>query len=210
MKKNETLFKKVDFFERLAVYGNRSSFLKALAQENNIDPNTKAIIQEMKSLIMSSGVSGADPILDPLNRALISNELDIDQVNNAVMNALTQMGGVSSAGASSKLFQLIGKLRPNLNSPASTMQQTVLDNKLYPTIDKNKQRALSKIVTVKGLGSPLEIDGLLGPETKKAINLVKNDLKLNVNPYFSDDEVLTWAKMIAELPEFKTPEFNQI
>lgn len=38
MKKIDSLLKKVEFFERLAVYGDRKSFLKAIAQDASFTP----------------------------------------------------------------------------------------------------------------------------------------------------------------------------
>lgn len=110
MKKLKDIVKKAEYFEKLALYGNREFYLKSLNNEGVIEMDPMTII--------------GDP----------------------------------------------------------------------PAVDKEEQKALSKIVTIEGIGVPLKIDGILGPKTLAAVKAFKEKFNL---PY-TDRQALTWAKMMAE------------
>lgn len=100
MKKYDSLLKKVEFFEKLALYGDRSAFLRAFAQQS-----------------ASPGQS-----LAPASPA----------------------GPVSSQGPQT---------------------QTLKETTIYSPISKAVQHALNELV-----GTKLELDGELGPQTRAALN----------------------------------------
>lgn len=223
MSKFDKLVTQIEMFEKIAVYGDRSSFLKALAQDS-LDPKAKSVIEQMRSLLQEANVT--DPsILDPINNALMFNEVNFGAISNAVMKASNKMSSISGSDAASKLFQLAQQLVPNAQTP----KQEVLEEKPAGVpfkalvnkgpghgIDKEEQKALGKILFVERLGLPLEPDGVLGPKTREALDIFKDKFKLELkNKYrtekFTDDQALTFAKMLSELPKYsKVPTFEQI
>lgn len=129
MTKIDDLLKRVERFEKLAVYGDRSAFLKSLAQDN----------------------ASYQPFIG------------------------SDSGGDHPGAAGPNYFA------PDQKSPTS-----------YPPISRELQEMLSRITTVQGLGLPLQIDGSLGPETKKALDAFRR--KFNVPGNFSDAEALQVVK----------------
>lgn len=238
MKKNDVLFKKVDFFERLAIYGNRRSFLQALAQDSQTDYqnsynnaatniyNAKLKLKQARNILQQNHVVSwlkydfNDVNTTPSNiqemKKQISNlfimakNLRNEDDRSVKQLSLEMASFLNTANSEIKKaeYSLPGIPQQTENSSLTNEEIVMPATEIhgdkpivnFPKIDKDKQRALSKILTVKGLGLPLEIDGVLGTETKKAIDLVRDKLELYA---FNDDEVLTWAKMTAELPEYK-------
>jgi hypothetical protein len=92
------------------------------------------------------------------------------------------------------------ELQENMNQPGVKMPMDRVIG--YPTIPQDAQAALFRINTIDGLGLPGKIDGKLGPETRRAINVFKK--KFNVQQ-LSDAEVLQFAKMKAHYdPKYGT------
>jgi hypothetical protein len=86
-----------------------------------------------------------------------------------------------------------------LTIPEVTVQGTP-PPKGYPSISKADQQALLRFVTEEGLGfvSPDKMnDGVLGPETRKALELVKDYFKKTYpqNPRMTDPQAITAAKV---------------
>lgn len=219
MKKIDTsaLVKKVDLFEKLAVYGDRGSFLKALAQDSNTDPKVKSIIQQIQALLRGANVTD-DSITNPISNALIGNVVDVAAVASATMRAATKLSGVGQADTSSKLFNLWKELMHvstglgnSSSEPGEEVPESIkrpeeaapaLQGKThgYPTIDKEEQRALGKILTIEGMGLPLEADGAFGPKTKAALQAFKQKFHLSS---MTDAQALSWAKMLAETDKYR-------
>ena len=126
MSKYDKLIKKVEVFEKLAVYGDRSNFLKALAQE--VTPT---------------------------------------------------VGGTPEAEA------YLAQFPQNSSAPAPAKPQ-------LPSIPLDVQEMLSKIVTVEGVGLPLQNDGQIGSKTKQALDAFRK--KFNVPGNFSDQDTFGVVK----------------
>ena len=61
-----------------------------------------------------------------------------------------------------------------------------------PYIPRDIQEMLSRIVTIDGAGLPLQNDGILGPETRKALDAFK--AKYSIPGQFTDDSVFNVIK----------------
>lgn len=68
----------------------------------------------------------------------------------------------------------------------------------------SQQEALSRVVTVDGIGMPIKADGVLGPETQKAIDAFKKKFDPQGKYKLSNQKVLDWAEMLANEPKYKS------
>lgn len=120
MKKIDALVKKVEFFEKLAVYGDRESFLKAIAQDQE-NEQAKAIIKQMESLIKGAGVTD-ESILAPFGNATLFHNIDINAINSAVSKAMSssQMTTIENADKVTQLIRLQQQLRIAYKAPGQT------------------------------------------------------------------------------------------
>lgn len=211
MKKQlKTLINKVELFEKLAVYGDRGTFLKALAKDE-LDPTTKLVLQEIASLLQQAGITDEE-VWNPLNNALVFSNVDMSAIRQAVTKASFRNPSIAHFPLINKLFQLVQQLGTTSSPAASNVELTppvpapeekeVSEKPTfsYPQINKEEQRALGKILTIEGLGLPLDADGLYGPKTKAALQAFKK--KFNLSSW-TDAQALTWAKMLAETEKYK-------
>lgn len=73
-----------------------------------------------------------------------------------------------------------------------------------PPIRPSQQEALSRIITVDGIGMPIKADGILGPETQKAIDAFKKKFDPTNKHKLTNQKVLDWAEMLANEPKYKS------
>lgn len=213
MKKIDALVKRVEFFERLAVYGNRSSFLKALAQE--VDPKVAEIISQMDALVRGAGVTDEN-ILGPLGSAKLFHKVDVNAIGNAVRKAMSDpsMITMTNAGKVKQLMDLMAALKVAYRSPEQVEAEQAMQGaptyeflqpdkiKAYPPIDKRDQEALARIVMVEGWAfmNP-NPDGQLGPQTRKALDAFKDKKGIKS---MSDKDALQYATLLAQTdPKYK-------
>lgn len=200
MSKADTLLKKATSFERLALYSDRKVFLQALSQDLTVDSQIEALFKKAYDLINQAGG----------DTSAIQNAWQMKKDPAALARAITailpSLAGLQHADIANQLTQI--SMQINNLSGASTPQNhsetgTVPTNTALPKIDKNEQSALFDIVTTEGVGLPGKIDGILGPETKKAIEAFKK--RFNLGNVLTDDQVLTYAKMMLDNdPKYKT------
>lgn len=229
MKNLEALVKKIETFEKLAVYGDRRTFLKSLAQDaaqeqfDRVGPNSEpsqeiSIIRQISAVLQDANVTDSS-VLQPINNAMMFNKIDVGAIVDAAMRASKKMTGVADAAVSSKLFNLAQQLmRVSYRGELSKVPHTPggEDEVVQPVsvttipqakkIDKEEQRALGKILTIEGIGLPLDPDGILGPKTKAAIEAFKKKFKFNpfTKTYvLTDEDALTYAKMLSETDKYK-------
>lgn len=214
MKKVDALVKKVEYFEKLAVYSDRSSFLKKIAQDLDYDSG-KYIIRQISDLL--SGVNVDSVLLRMIQEALIYNNFDKAKLGNAVIQTASRMTSLTGSEMSevdrnvvNELMRLGKQLASNPEStsnkfsiydePETPSSSKQVAQVYYPRIDKEEQRALSKITTIKGIGTglPLKIDGLLGPETRKSLDAFKKMFGIK-----SDSQALAYATVFLENDEFR-------
>jgi hypothetical protein len=212
MGKYNSLFKKIEVFEKLAVYGNRSNFLKAIAQET-VDPKVKAIAAQMESLLKGAGVTD-ESILAPFgNVTLFGHPPDMAAISAAVSKAMTDpnMSTITNANALAQLTRLQQQLRiaatpadPGAGEAPMMMPTDRITG--YAPIDKQKQRAVFQFVLDEGLDpdkkilptgqiDEKDIDGKLGKQTRGALEAVKNYFAQHYpnNPRMSDQQAMTAA-----------------
>ena len=72
-----------------------------------------------------------------------------------------------------------------ITMPTANIQST----KPIPT---DVQNMLSHIITVEGIGLPLQIDGVLGPKTRQALDVFKN--KFQIPGKFTDESIFNFIK----------------
>jgi hypothetical protein len=221
MKKTDSLLKKAEFFERLAVYGDRSNFLKSLAQLKNpekgisypgdIADQQAGAEKQLKSLVWQATQIFAQ--LNPENIPAPFNEIAGTKDWNAAIATLARVNLTPSnynlTGLGPELKQLnsirekmellVGKSPSSSSAPTSEAPKAVD----YPSIETNKQEALSRIITIEGLGLPLKIDGKMGPRTRAALDAFKK----KIDPTLSDAGALRKAlDMVKTDPKYKLRE----
>jgi len=208
MKKQlDALVKKVEFFEKLAVYGDRGSFLQALARDD-LDPKTKALLEEMANLLAQAGVTD-ESVLNPLYNALEFGHVNLEAIRSAVTQAAVRDPSIANAGINQKLRQLAQQLTShpvpeliNNTSPIATNEVPQAPAPTgYPMMDKEEQKALSRIVTMEGIGIPFSPTGRFDKNTQIALQAFKK--KFNISS-MSDVKALTFAKMLAETAKYST------
>jgi peptidoglycan hydrolase-like protein with peptidoglycan-binding domain len=70
-------------------------------------------------------------------------------------------------------FQRLALYFDRKNFLSAIAQDISAANSGYPSIPDEVQEMLSRIVTVEGLGLPIKMDGVLGPETRAALETFK-------------------------------------
>ena len=201
MTKADTLLKKAVFFEKMALYSDRKSFLTALAQSapNNFNAIEPLFLEAFRLI----GEAGGD------NSALQSAwqfKQNPSALAAAIDQATSKITSVQNADAVSKLRAISNQIK-NLSGnkpttmtlpetviegtpPAMTLPETVITG--FPPIPKDVQKMLSDISVSEGFGSPLNIDGEIGRETRRALNGFKT--KFNIPSNYSNKDVFEIIK----------------
>lgn len=203
MSKFDTLYKKIELFEKLAIYSDRGAFLKALAQQGS-DPKVLALVKQMESLIRDAGITDESVLAPFVNVSIFNNAPDVGAIIRASSKARSQMTGLANGDEINQLIRLELQLRvagttpdPGANDPPMVFTPDQI--KAYPPIDAKQQSALCRVVMIKGLTfvDPKKMsDGKLGPETRKALNAFKKYLteKSPNKRSVSDQEALNIAE----------------
>lgn len=190
MSKADTLLKKAAFYEKLALYSDRSVFLQALAQQGYI-ANTfgPEITSQLNRAIADLSFLGIDAkIVNALTDIMNSHT----PTNRYLLVAyLTQAAAKfpqtpEHAAQLQNLNDLIGKLRlvgatseegssPAVGAPSTTAPVAPTSKvQNFPPIPKETQDQLNKILLpYEKIAIPIKVDGQLGPETQKAIEIFK-------------------------------------
>lgn len=194
MKKLDDLFKKVEFFEKLATYGNRSSFLQSIAKMEVSDDLMNLFLQA-RGLLKKAGLEGSKA------ESLLSNAILYKNVDlNDVISELDKVRhsappSLANAAAMSQLNTIIGSIvdfnknhgsvnfedlppAPGGLAPRnpSTTSSTSNSNEASWTglsIGPEIQAALNKMLFLDGTDKALELDGKLGPKTQAALQAFK-------------------------------------
>lgn len=222
MSKADTLLKKATAFERLALYSDRKTFLKSLAQDAaapSLDQNSKDLLGKAMQIMQQIGIS--QETMAPLGSAYLFNKVDPNAIRQAFQKAQFEVPALSTGPQLGMLKQLLSQIKfpgsgsveessPSANiggSPASAVSQ-------FPAIDPKEQNDVFRIATIEGLIVPPDAkrasDGKLGPQTKAAIKALRSAKnKTNGQPLFpelsvlkTDQDVLTWAGMKAQSPRY--------
>jgi hypothetical protein len=187
MKRTDSLLKKAEVFEKLAVYGDRSNFLKSLSQGFS-DPNAPTsfpgdvdapAVDEKASPEVAKILGFVARILEKYDLprknvgdvSLFNRKPNMSGISQEINTAL-MTGGISPLTDDWKYLSYAQKkLFPT--KPSDQSGPSAAPAVEYPSIEKNKQEALSRITTIEGLGLPLKIDGKLGPATRAALDAFK-------------------------------------
>ena len=156
MSKADTLLKKATSFEKLAVYSDRKSFIRAIAQ---------------------SGFSQEE----------VNQYNGLDELGNPKQNGIPPVD------------QEVGGFSPNPDVvPYGTPVSSMMDRKpVAPaSIDKSVQKALNDISESTGRFYPIKVDGLLGKDTRTAIELFKSERSIPKNT--PDVKVFQYIKTVAD------------
>jgi hypothetical protein len=140
MKKYDSLLKRAEEFEKLAVYGDRATFLQAIAQGQIPVPQATLTGPTVKT----PGSPGT-----PGGRKLTLRE---------------QLSGVEDKPLKSWKDMVTKEDAP---APPATVAPTA------PSVSKETQDQLNQILVPYGKILPIKVDGILGPETQKAISEFK-------------------------------------
>lgn len=209
------LLNKASLFERLALYSDSKSFLKALAQ--GADPNRNLIWKALQ-IMQEAGVDEATT--QPLASALTftSGNPDISAIKRAIQTAILtgKLSPLAHGPQINELRNISSQLKAPLtpeqeddamggekvNFPDDDPKDEIKARPPAPTlppINRNDQQALLRFVTEEGAAfvDPSKMnDGLLGPETRKALEGVKNYFakQFPQNPRMTDQQAITAAK----------------
>jgi hypothetical protein len=194
MKKLDDLLKKVEFFEKLAMYGNRGTFLKSLAN-SDFTPELDALLSQARGLLTKAGL-GESPtayllgnimlkkqptdlnkVIDELDKA--KNTLPPSLTNGVVM---TQLGRVianlseySKSHNSVNFEDLPPAEAPGAMAPQTPKLPSKSDDASWSglSIGPEIQKALNKLMFLAGTPNALEEDGKFGPKTKSVLDAFK-------------------------------------
>lgn len=176
MSKNKKLLQTVDVFYKLSMFGDRSSFLKSLAQQQPTKSLTPDMKERIESLIKDLGATRPDGSRKQqisLMNLLSSDNVDLNTAYQAVVDASNALPG-NNATQVQRALDLAKDIR-ELNTPTAVapkeevMQMPAAQIKGYRPISTELQKQLSDLNVMLGFGMPLQIDGRLGPETMKAL-----------------------------------------
>ena len=231
MSKNKRLIQNIDLFQRLALFGDRSTFLKALAQDvltsfpnetlsdllNEISTRANSLAKEWENVDQASSPA-ANNLRDYANSlaqvsipSYFSNREALDEkVHDIKRWASIMLSNLAKAPSQlanqvKPLQDALGKIEQNVanfyrnvaglsysGEPSQAPSETVrTDSKPVASkltnIPQDIQELLNKILVPAGEIVPLKTDGILGPDTQKAIETFKT--KYNVPGNFSLPEV---------------------
>lgn len=208
---NDALLKKAELFERLALYSDRKSFLQAVAQAAppGLDRNTRQLLQEAQQIMQNAGVDAS-----AIGNLILFNKLEqwgaaVKSIRDALM-----LGKISPLSDEYKRLQTISTQikSPEQSEAAGAMARPadveflpdsgdqIRARAPFPSIDKQDQQAVFNFAIQQGELVPdpakQKADGSLGPETRKALEGVKNYFaKQNPqNPRMTDQQAIQAAK----------------
>ena len=206
MKKIDSLLKKAEVFEKMALYGDRASFLKSLSQDFS-DPNAPTsfpgdVKQQQDELDAKKKeiIFNVSTILDKFDLArknvgdvaVFNRKPNMAGISQEIFNAL-MTGGIPALSNEYKYLSYAQKaLFPSAKSDSPKETPKAAE---YPHIDPKKQEALGRIVTIEGLGLPLQADGELGPKTREALKAFSKwaVIKGHLPPNATDSQLLDLA-----------------
>lgn len=206
MSKADTLLKKATFFERLSLYGDRKSYLQALAQAEPTDQENIRLAQQALSILQQLGLD--DTKTQALGNAVVFGKVDLAAMRREIQNAVLT-GGISPLSHQNEINQL-NQISRSFKAPMTETEQamagpadvTFKADKItgFAPISAEDQKAVFQFAVEVGELVPdpakQQPDGRLGPETRKALEGVKNYFakKNPQNPRMSDQQAIQAAK----------------
>ena len=212
--RNDKLFQRVELFEKLSLYGSRSSFLKSIAQQAGLSPQARELLSRLIDNVAAFPSMSA--LLSPLQNALDAPAPDLATLTQAVQQAETALtnAGPDHAPQAQIAQQLLTSLQGPTKPAAETGQPTSVSAPKAPAgvvrIDPEVQQLLSQFMVDNNLGPPLpKIDGIITPggPTRWALNKIKQVLK---SPGMSDNEVFSLLKMPGQVERMIASQKGQL
>jgi len=219
MNKNKKLLQNIDIFYKLAVYSDRSAFLKALAGavtlSENIRQRINSVIKDLSFLKPNESRNLQVKLMNFVDMGTQDKAFDeasLNELYQAVVDASNTIPGNNTVQVERalELAQMIRQLQtPQTSEPSDSVMKMPAEQIVgYKPIPKSVQSHLSELNTAKGFGLPLAlVDGKIGPDTRAAINSFKNRIGKDpkepldpMDPRASDQEVFArvekeWNKL---------------
>jgi hypothetical protein len=138
MSKADMLLKKATFFERMALYADRKSFLQSVAQgqvmtlpvqEIKSDPNevNRMLVNQALQIMQQAGVDEATTA--PLGNAILFNKWDVPAIQRAIQNAtMTKMSPLTYSAQIKQLQDISRRIKaPTPDKVASFLVRAQTD-----------------------------------------------------------------------------------
>jgi len=234
MSKNKKLIQNVDVFYKLALYSDRSSFLKSLAQTLPVafpHDQLSALLNEISTRLASvsrawqnadrASTTEANSLLDyskAFSRfampSYFSDKKSLDAATHdikrwaSIVESILAKAPAEISSEVNPLREALSKLEQNIagfyrnhaglaysgeptgeSAPATSTNTEKAKPAVskFPSIPREIQEMLNKILVPAGLAVPFKVDGSLGPDTQKAIDVFRK--AYNVPNNFSLPEV---------------------
>lgn len=178
MKNYDSLMKRVELFERLALYGSRKTFLQSLAQETaftqQFGPDVRALLETVSKDFGALGVDQDPSITVEVADALNNFEsINLPALIKALQKATTYYPRDRAAGQLGNLRLLITKLQNPQTSSQEVAQQTTPPSKSKsspsPIMYDPYVKALQQFLIAGPWGLQKGVDGKFGPDTMGAL-----------------------------------------
>lgn len=227
MSKADTLLKKAAFYEKMALYSDRKTFLQALAQTKTL-PLSADIKQGIEGAVMD--LSSTAPNSQPLQSLLMSfyegRKTDLNQLADALVQASNAIPGNNTTQVQRILntVQKVRELSASQNAPSQDPGQgeapimfgkpTTDVIRALPPIPRDVQEMLSGIVTAERIGVPLApikgkspFDGKIGKDTRTAMNAFKKHFMQGQG---SDQQVIQKVKEVYEADQRRDKKYPEL
>jgi peptidoglycan hydrolase-like protein with peptidoglycan-binding domain len=199
MSKADTLLKRAGFYEKMALYSDRKTFLQAVAQAAPASDPNRQLINKALQLLQQSGADEATTA--PLVSAITFNKVDVPAIRKSIQTAILtgKLSPLSHGPEIQELKNISSQLKTEselaMAGPADMEfipdpKADQIKARAYPPVPVDVQNALNKL-----MGAGLKPDGQLGPQTRKALDAFRG--QYNVPGNFSDQEVFQVIKNTA-------------
>lgn len=190
MKKYDSLLKRVEQFERLAVYSDRRTFLKAIAaQQIKLTPLMKNNVLAIAGGL--SWVEGAKSIIDKLTDLANADQVDADELSNTLNLANSKLPkDPNKVDVYTQKIWDISKYIGNAIQQAQTPSASTT-TPVAPAAPASKAQVISReiqdqlnqiLLPYEKIAIPIKTDGILGPETQKALDAFKQTYSRPATP----------------------------
>ena len=189
MKKLSSLINQVEMFEKLAVYGSRSVFLKSLAQANDLSSALESFVNSIHEFVNKGGIVIPElqnhvKTLSDAFEAGTSDPKTLQSIHQAatIISTSGLLGSAGKAAGAVAAATLSGEVPDqtfDFRAPAQSA----------PSFPKRLQRKLNDVLVDPATGlslSPyLKEDGILGPDTKRSLDKFRAIVQLPVGTSIS-------------------------
>lgn len=177
--KVDLLLQKANTYEKMALFGSRKNYLSAMAQAAGAQLSSTEK-QQLEGVMnnLSANRPNATDLVNRLMSHLNSPTVDLNTLSGDLGQAANAIPGDKSTEVQQAL-NLKGTIDQKLQSqqPASqegeggTIQMPADKITGYAPVPKDVQEKLSEMMSIRGDYIPFKVDGKLGPETKKALDI---------------------------------------